>query len=59
MEADPILKEVHAMKGRLAREVNYDVHALCERIRQVEARHAARVVKPLPEKSSELRGRHT
>ena len=43
MKADPILREVHALKEQLAREVEYDLHALCERSRQAEQRHAKRV----------------
>lgn len=49
MEADLILKEVHAIKDQLAREVNYDMHVLCERIRQTETRYASRLVKPIPD----------
>ena len=45
MEYDPILKEAHAVKEKLAQEANYDIHVLCERLRQTEKRYADRLIK--------------
>lgn len=44
MEYDPILKEVHAAKEKLAREANFDARALCHRFREAEKRYASRIV---------------
>jgi hypothetical protein len=48
MDYDPILKEVHAMKEQLAREVNYDFRKLCQRLRETEKRYADRLVNLQP-----------
>ncbi len=44
METDPILEEVHQMKDDSAREVGYDLHALCERLREAERAHPERMI---------------
>lgn len=44
MEYDPILKEVHATKERIAREANYDVHQLAERLKKDQERYRERLV---------------
>jgi hypothetical protein len=48
MHSDPILREVHRMKDKLAREVGYGVEKLFDRLREVAKRHPERMVKPAP-----------
>ena len=48
MAIDPILKEVHALKDQLARDVDYNLHALCKRLREAEQRHPERLVSLQP-----------
>ena len=43
MAVDPILKEVHAMKDALAREVDYDLDTLFDRLKEAERRHPERL----------------
>ena len=47
MEHDPILKEVHAAKRKIALEANHDVHRLAERFRNAQERYADRLAKPV------------
>ena len=49
MLIDPIIEELHATKEKLAREVNYDVHAFFERLREAERRHPERMADLRPE----------
>jgi hypothetical protein len=51
MAYDPILKEVHAMKEELAREVNHDFETLCRRLQETEKRYADRLVRSVPKKT--------
>lgn len=41
---DPIVDEVRRAGAEMAREANYDLHALCERLREAERRHPERVL---------------
>ena len=36
MTPDPVISELHRIKDEIAKEFNYDVHALFEHIRQLE-----------------------
>jgi hypothetical protein len=48
---DPILAEVRKARDEMAREANYDIHTLCERLREAERQHPERLVKtPPPER---------
>ncbi len=44
MQGDPILREVHKMKDRLARDVGYDVQALFDRLREAASKHPERML---------------
>lgn len=48
MDSDPILREVHRMKDRLARQVGYDVGKLFDRLREAAKKHPERMVQPMP-----------
>ena len=39
MKANPILEEAWRIKDELAREAGYDIHRMCENIRQWSAEH--------------------
>ena len=41
---DPIVDEVRRAGAVMAREANYDLHTLCERLREAERRHPERVL---------------
>jgi hypothetical protein len=41
---DEIIEELWRIKDELAREANYDVHVLCEHLRQQQAASRERVV---------------
>lgn len=41
---DPIIREVREVREQLAREAGYDLHTMCERLREAEKRHPERVV---------------
>ena len=43
---DPIVAEIRQIRAELAREANYDVHAICERAREAEGKHPERLVTP-------------
>ena len=43
---DPIVEEIRQIRTELAREANYDLHTICERIREEERRHPERLSKP-------------
>ncbi len=43
---DPIIEEIRQVRAELAREANYDLHTICERIREEERRHPGRLSKP-------------
>ena len=42
---DPIVAEVRKAGDEMAREANYDLHTLCERLREAERQHPERLVK--------------
>ena len=44
--ADPIVEEVRKAGAEMAREAGYDLHLLCERLREAERRHPERLVIP-------------
>ena len=44
--ADPIVEEVRKAGAEMAREAGYDLHLLCERLREAERRHPERLVTP-------------
>lgn len=50
MEYDPILQEVHAQKNQLAAESSFDLHVLCEKLRQNESLQTVRLAKIQPNK---------
>lgn len=41
---DPIVTEIRQIRAELAREANYDLHTICERIREAEREHPERLV---------------
>jgi len=41
---DEIIAELWQIKDELAREANYDVHALCRELREKQAASSARIV---------------
>ncbi|HNR31388.1 MAG TPA: hypothetical protein PKI11_10910 [Candidatus Hydrogenedentes bacterium] len=41
---DPIVAEVRKARDEMAREANYDLHTLCERLRAEEREHPERLV---------------
>lgn len=43
MHSDPILREVHRMKDESAREMDYDVHKIFQRMRANEKKHPERM----------------
>ena len=45
---DPIIAEIRQVRAELAREANYDVHVIGERIREIERQHPERLVKIPP-----------
>ena len=44
MNADPILRQVHRMKDQFAREMEYDLSKMCERLREDAKQHPERMV---------------
>lgn len=45
---DPVVAEVRKAGDEMAREANYDLHTLCERLREAERQHPERLVKTSP-----------
>ena len=45
---DPIAAEVRKAGAGILREANYDIHAICERLREAERQHPERLVKKAP-----------
>ena len=43
MHSDPILREVHRMKDESAREMDYDIHKIFQRMRENEKKHPERM----------------
>jgi len=43
---DPVIAEVRQARDAMARESDYDLHKLCERLRAVEATLAGRIHAP-------------
>ena len=41
---DPILSEIRKARDEMARDANYDIHALCERLREAERQHPERLI---------------
>ena len=52
MHSDPILREVHRIKDKLAREVGYDVGKMFDRFREAAKKHPERMVQPVPKIST-------
>jgi len=48
MHSDPILREVHRMKDESAREMDYDIHKIFQRMQENEKKHTERIVGPPP-----------
>lgn len=42
---DPIVEEIRQVRAELAREGHYDLHTICERIREEERRYPERLSK--------------
>ena len=57
MHSDPILREVHRIKDKLAREVGYDVGKMFDRLREAAKKHPERMVMPPPKDESKPRDR--
>jgi hypothetical protein len=47
---DPIVAEVRRAGEDMAREANYNLHTLCERLRQAERRYSGRLLDVPPQK---------
>lgn len=45
---DPVVAEVRKAGDEMAREANYDLHTLCERLREAERKHSERLVTAPP-----------
>jgi len=43
--SDPVVDEVRKAGEEMAREAGFDLHTLCERLREAEQRHPERVVR--------------
>jgi len=41
---DPIVTEIRQIRAELAREANYDLHTICERLREAEREHPERLI---------------
>jgi hypothetical protein len=52
MHSDPILREVHRIKDKLAREVGYDVEKMFDRLREAAKKHPERMVHPAPKSTA-------
>lgn len=50
---DPIVTEIRKAGDEMAREANYDLHTLCERLREAERQHPERLIKTPPQASQE------
>jgi len=48
MWPDPIVQEVRDAGDKLAREVDYDLHRLCQRVQEHERKYADRLVRFAP-----------
>lgn len=48
MERDPILQEIHAQKKQMAAEASFDLHILCEKLRENESQQTSRLAKIQP-----------
>ena len=42
---DPIVAEVRKAGDEIFREANYDIHTVCERLREAERQHPERLAK--------------
>jgi len=49
MHSDPILREVHRMKDESAREMDYDIHKIFQRMRENERKHPERMAGIAPQ----------
>ena len=45
---DPIVAEIRKVRAELAREAGYDLHVICERLREAERQHPERMGAPRP-----------
>jgi hypothetical protein len=45
---DPVVAEVRKAGDEIAREANYDLHVLCDRLREAELQHPERLAGFLP-----------
>ena len=45
---DPIVAEIRQIRAGLAREAGYNLHTICERLRETERQHPERLVKIPP-----------
>ena len=52
MHSDPILREVHRIKDKLAREVGHDVGKMFDRFREAAKKHPERIVRPTPKSTA-------
>jgi hypothetical protein len=43
---DPIVEEIRKVRAELAREAGYDLHLICERLREAERQHPERMAAP-------------
>ena len=44
MVNDPIVEEIHKIREEMAKEANYDLHTMCERLRKREKESKAKFV---------------
>ena len=45
---DPIVEEIHKVRAEMAKEAGYDLHLICERLREAERQHPERMASPRP-----------
>lgn len=54
MSREDLINEVRALRARLLDEAGGSIHALCERLRVLEAQSKERVIQPPPRSRGEV-----
>ena len=53
MWKDPIVEEIHAIRKQIAKECNYDLDQIVDRLREQEKKHKERLVFSKPRERTE------
>ncbi len=53
MWKDPIVEEIHAIRRQIAKECNYDLKQIVERLRKKEKKHKERLMFSKPKERTE------